>query len=164
MSTITLSAINAASGGFSLPAGTTLNGTALVAPSMSNPTITTSSVTSGGSAASSQTVNILTNSLKPRLTVNNGINSLRFQLSTTPTNAGTQSIQFALPSRTTAVANISDISGFRCNARDALGNAINDVIVGGVVASSGTPSAFVQFTANSTTNVHFIDVAVDYIS
>lgn len=166
MSSVTLATINPPPGGtFTLPSGTLYQGASLSVPSMTNPTVTPGVVTSGGSTTtSSQTVNILTSSLKPRLSTNNGVNSLRFQFSTTPTNLGTQVVQFALPGRTTAVSAVSDVYGNRPNARDAGANAINDAIVGGVVAASGTPTGFVQFTANSTSAAHFIDVSVDYIS
>lgn len=165
MSAITLGTINPdPTKGFTLPTSTFYNGVQLSLPTITNPTITPGTVTSGGATASSQTVSILTSSLKPRLSSNNGVNTLRFQLSTTPTTIGTQNIQFALPSRTTAVSAVSDVAGPRPNGKDAAGNVVNDIVVGGVVSSSGTPSAFVQFTANSTSSAHIIDVMVDYIS
>ena len=167
MSAITLGAINAPSGGtFTLPSNTLLNGAALTSATMTNPTVTVGTVSSGGTTTTSQTVNILSSSTKPRLSSNAGTNIMKFQLSTTPTSAGTQIIQFALPSRTTAIAAISDVAGPRPNGKDAASNPINDIIIGGVVGSSGSPSTsgFVQFTANSTTSLHTIDLQLEYIS
>lgn len=165
MSNITLGSITAPSaGGFNLPANTLYNGVPLTSASaVTNPTVSVGTITAGGATTTSQTVTVLSGSLKPRLSTNGTVNTLRFQLSTTP-SASPQNIQFALPGRTTAVSAVTDVAGPRPNARDANGNAVNDVIVGGVVAASGTPSGFVQFTANNTTAAHYIDVTIDYIS